>query len=614
MLPWLIAVGLFIPMRNLERWLHQHIFKVGWLLTKNLQTTTILYYTFFLPGLVLNQTVYWLAAGIVNVRADRKLEFPRQQEIAELQLDFIELDKKQVNDIKLAIITTAPLLVALAAIWAIGTYIVPLDAAFAALGDAPLQNLPGAIGTLTTAPDFWLWVYIAFTIGNTMTPDWQDLRGWRVVVIAAGVALAVLLVLGTGDDLLAQFFVFVAPTLLNLLAAVFAFVIMSDLLMVAILGTVEAVIERITGDSATFEKGKLVVLTRAELLERRRQAAEKAAREQKKKEKATPTGPPSIYDFPLPIPDAPGKEPVPTPEIIVSKDIPPELPEGEPEAPPERPAPTIIGGSRPRPAPPEPPQTGEAAATEEPAEPAGERPAQPTIINRGGPRPAPDNTQSADEQADKPAAPARPMFPGRPPGIARPASPPPVTRAAASEPAQPDEKPAAPMRPAASLRPDSLTSRSPGSGSDTGDRPAQPASPRPPTFGAVPPRPPGATTPPVKAPTGDDAKPDEPPPDDKPAEPRRARPANLMGGLPQRPPGITAPPPRPSSGSPSQDDPDADDAGEERPAQPARPRSPVLTGRLMPPRPSAITPAADDSEDDDDSPDEPTYEPFEEPP
>ena len=78
-------------MRRLERWLHQHMFKVGWLLTKNLQTTTILYYTFFLPGVVLHEFIYWLVAGILNVRAERAIAWPEAQAIAELKLNFIKL-------------------------------------------------------------------------------------------------------------------------------------------------------------------------------------------------------------------------------------------------------------------------------------------------------------------------------------------------------------------------------------------------------------------------------------------------------------------------------------------------------------------------------------------
>ena len=74
---------MLVLFRQIERWLHQHIFKVGWLLTNNFQTTTVLYYILFLPGILLHECSLWLAAGILNVRAERAIEFPAEQEIGE---------------------------------------------------------------------------------------------------------------------------------------------------------------------------------------------------------------------------------------------------------------------------------------------------------------------------------------------------------------------------------------------------------------------------------------------------------------------------------------------------------------------------------------------------
>jgi hypothetical protein len=79
--PLLIVVALFAILRWLERSLHQRIFKVGWLLSKNSQTTTILYYTFFLPGVALHELVLWLVAGFLDVRAERAIAWPQKQEI-----------------------------------------------------------------------------------------------------------------------------------------------------------------------------------------------------------------------------------------------------------------------------------------------------------------------------------------------------------------------------------------------------------------------------------------------------------------------------------------------------------------------------------------------------
>ena len=116
-------------LRQLERWLHQHIFKVGWLITRSFQTTTILYYTFFLPGVFLHELSYWLTAGILNIQAKSSLQWPEPQEIAELDLSFVELSKN-TSPVKLALITLAPIITGLVSVWFIANNILQFNSFF----------------------------------------------------------------------------------------------------------------------------------------------------------------------------------------------------------------------------------------------------------------------------------------------------------------------------------------------------------------------------------------------------------------------------------------------------------------------------------------------------
>ncbi|MBC7813040.1 MAG: hypothetical protein H7175_17925 [Burkholderiales bacterium] len=293
----------------MEHWLHQHIFKVGWLLTKDYQTTTILYYIFFLPGVILHEVSYWLVAGILNVRADRAIAWPDKQEIGELKLNFVRLGKK-ANRFKVAVITTAPLIIGLALVWYIAINVLNIqDFLNRATGEQ--GDLGTAISELTSAPDFWLWIYLAFTISNTMMPNLSELRGWRSVGVIIGILVAILFIVGVGDRVLGALSIPIADAL-NLLSAVFAVIIGINLFGLAMLGTIEAVIERVTGDSATFKDGKMITMRREEILkmrERERQSARQAARGQQREQRRTAlAGPPSIYKLELPIPGAPGKE------------------------------------------------------------------------------------------------------------------------------------------------------------------------------------------------------------------------------------------------------------------------------------------------------------------
>ncbi|MBL8145036.1 MAG: hypothetical protein JNL34_01510 [Anaerolineae bacterium] len=307
--PWLLVIGLLVAMRRLEGWLHQHIFKVGWLITKNLHTTTILYYTFFLPGVVFHEFVLWLVAGVFNVRAERAIAWPEAQAIAELKLNFIRLSKN-TSAFKVAVISVAPLLAGIALIAFVLTSVMDISGIRILIASGSLDDVNVAIGRLTATPDFWLWFYLIFAVANTMMPEWDKLKGWRPVLIVLGVGVVLLFLLGVGDELFVEAFTGPLATLLSLLAGSLIGVIAINLVMTGVLGGIESLIERVTGDSATFQNGKLVAMRREEILKQKEQARQKQQKqlEAAKNAPKTPGGPPSIYKLPLPIPGAPGKE------------------------------------------------------------------------------------------------------------------------------------------------------------------------------------------------------------------------------------------------------------------------------------------------------------------
>jgi hypothetical protein len=297
---------LLYVVRWLERWLHQHIFKVGWLVTKNFLTTTIIYYLFFLPGEFINELSIWMAATIANVRADTSIRIPDQQEIAELKLDFVKT-AKNVSRFQAAFIALAPLAVGIFALWIIANQALKLDTALLPFNQLGLEGLPQTVTNLTTAPGFWLWVYIAFTIANSMFPhDWKFLRGWKIMLVGIGIFILILYALGVGEAILG--YALAGPLYQGAVALVqvLAFVIVMNIFATALLGIVEAIIERITGDSATFQHGKLVAVRRKDLIAQKAQQKEKAEKAAAKAaERANMTL--SIYSLPFPTPGGPDK-------------------------------------------------------------------------------------------------------------------------------------------------------------------------------------------------------------------------------------------------------------------------------------------------------------------
>ncbi|HEX2618532.1 MAG TPA: hypothetical protein VHL11_00260, partial [Phototrophicaceae bacterium] len=321
----------------MEQWLNQHIFKVGWLVTKNFQTTTILYYTFFLPGVILHEFTRWLVAGMLDVRAERAIGFPEKQEIGELKLNFIRLHKKAAFW-KIPIINYAPPVVGLVVIYIIAVSILDVPAGLTLMQSGTLESIGNGIGYITSRPDFTLWAYIVFTVSNSTIPNNLVITGWRTLIITAVVVGVLLSAIGLADNV---FGTIIPPVLngLNSLSGLFLVMMAINVLFTAILSIIENSIEYITGDSATFKNGKLVAMRREEIIAMREQERQKTvkARQAAKQKPALPAGPPSVYRLPLPIPGGPGETP---PVRVIQPDQPAALPER-----PARTEPTLIPGA-----------------------------------------------------------------------------------------------------------------------------------------------------------------------------------------------------------------------------------------------------------------------------
>lgn len=352
---------MFWLLREMQTWLHRHIFKVGWLVTKNFETTTILYYTVFLPGVFLNQFTIWLAAGAFNVRAEKQIGYPEKQEIGELKLDFVKLGKK-VSPIILNLIQLIPFVVGLIVIWLIAVHAFDIFTVLELLAD-PEQGLGLSLQYMFTRPDFWLWSYFVFTIANTMLPDTAVFKGMRLFMVIGAIIVVLMIFDGNTGDISGV----IVPPILSIsngLSLLFGVIIAVDAVATILLAAIENSIEIITGDSATFKNGKMIAMKRADIIAQRKADREKEQRK-REREKAKPAalpagGPPSIYALDLPLPDPPGSlprrlilesEPVPEldqprhrdPDVIVTEDVKAEADEQETiKSTPSRPASPFI--------------------------------------------------------------------------------------------------------------------------------------------------------------------------------------------------------------------------------------------------------------------------------
>lgn len=252
--PWFTFVVILIPVFALERWIHQHLYGVGWLLTQDKQRATIFYYLILLPGIALHEFTQWLYAGAASLRISKIKIWPKPQKNGTLKLDFVKLSSKSVGKVSRTVFEVAPILVGIAAILLISQRVMGASILRTSLATGDLDTVMQAFRELFSTPDFWLWLYLLFAIGNGMVPTDKLNTQWVLVVgIIISVALLVIgLLAGAGLAAIQT----PLASILNTLATASSTILTLNLLVVVALGLSERLLEHITGEQAKYPQQK----------------------------------------------------------------------------------------------------------------------------------------------------------------------------------------------------------------------------------------------------------------------------------------------------------------------------------------------------------------------
>src|SRR5438128_2129267 len=132
LIPWITLAVTLVPLLYVQRWIHRHLFGMGYLIGREKQAATLFYYMFLLPGVVLHELSAYLMAGVFNVPSTRFTIYPEAQEDGSLELGFVQLEHVK-NPVYAAFIGMAPLLAGIGAVVFISNSILDFPAFFAKL-------------------------------------------------------------------------------------------------------------------------------------------------------------------------------------------------------------------------------------------------------------------------------------------------------------------------------------------------------------------------------------------------------------------------------------------------------------------------------------------------
>lgn len=291
--PWLSLLLILIPLIYAERWIHQHAYGIGYLLTREKGTATGFYYIVFFPAVFLHEFIQYLMAGVLNVRIKKIHAQPKIQDNGTLRFDFVVIDK--TDKIRASVIGGTPFLVAAFLVYFISTSILDLHTIPEALASGHLTNLTTAIRGQFNTPDFWFWLYMLFAISNGMIPTKEDRAGWGLIVGAIGAVTLIFLVIGA-DRVIWETLAGPVTDGLQLVTTSLAIILGLDILVILLLGITEDTLERVKGFKMDYsgpkrnpkayidkrQPGSNVPIPKGELM-------------------------PSIYNMELPIPNFPDR-------------------------------------------------------------------------------------------------------------------------------------------------------------------------------------------------------------------------------------------------------------------------------------------------------------------
>ncbi len=197
-----------------QRWLHQQIQLLFYLITKRLNLALALFSILFLPGVLLHETSHFVVARLLGVRTRRCSISPQVTVDSRRRLGYVET--AQADVVRDTLIGAAPFIFGGAVVAYLGIDRLGIAPLFELASQGSWNQLWAAIAALPQRPDFWLWFYLTFTISSMMLPSPADRRAWLPVVIVL-LAVALLALLAGAGPWMAQN---VAPWLDRILRAI----------------------------------------------------------------------------------------------------------------------------------------------------------------------------------------------------------------------------------------------------------------------------------------------------------------------------------------------------------------------------------------------------------
>lgn len=177
--PWL-ALGLaFIFLLLLNRWISQHLQGIGLLITGNQKASLFLYFIILLPGILLHELSHWFMARLLGIKTGRiRLGPVNEGRTGYYSMGSVEVARS--DPFRDSLVGLAPLLAGCALLVVITHHVFDVPSLVRGMG---WHELFKTFKQWFGKKDFWLWLYLVFTVSNAMMPSAKDREPWGPAIL-----------------------------------------------------------------------------------------------------------------------------------------------------------------------------------------------------------------------------------------------------------------------------------------------------------------------------------------------------------------------------------------------------------------------------------------------
>lgn len=181
-------MALLVSLLVLKRWLSRHLYGLGLLLSGSHDIAILSYFILVFPGVLIHELSHWLMAKLLGVRTGKVSIGPSRKGARATRFGSVSVartDPLRGSLIGLAPLLTGSILILLIAyvVFGLGT---PNDLAI----NLSNRDIFSTLWHYLSVPNFWLWVYLIFSISNAMLPSETDRQAWFSLALYCGVAVA----------------------------------------------------------------------------------------------------------------------------------------------------------------------------------------------------------------------------------------------------------------------------------------------------------------------------------------------------------------------------------------------------------------------------------------